>query len=118
MNRRPLGLDSIDLAIQGGITVAIATAMAVGIDQWEDAVVAVGLTSAASLGLLALRRWWVLRKWRSEPVAQELVEHLEARLTELESVQTRLSDLEERLDFTERMLAQQREPDRLPEGRR
>lgn len=49
---------------------------------------------------------------------------VDARLTALESrspitgetdaVHQRMLELEERLDFTERMLAQQREPERLP----
>ncbi len=33
---------------------------------------------------------------------------------ETDAVQQRMLDMEERLDFTERMLAQQREPERLP----
>lgn len=33
-------------------------------------------------------------------------------------LRNRLAELEERVDFTERMLAQQREPERLPEGHR
>lgn len=41
------------------------------------------------------------------------VEHLQQRLGEVDQLQIRIADLEERLDFTERMLAQSREPDRL-----
>ena len=41
------------------------------------------------------------------------VEHLQQRLGEVDQLQVRISELEERLDFTERMLAQSREPDRL-----
>jgi Tfp pilus assembly protein PilN len=41
------------------------------------------------------------------------VEHLQQRLGEVDQLQLRIADLEERLDFTERMLAQSREPDRL-----
>jgi Tfp pilus assembly protein PilN len=41
------------------------------------------------------------------------VEHLHQRLGEVDQLQVRISELEERLDFTERMLAQSREPDRL-----
>ncbi len=37
-----------------------------------------------------------------------------ARLDELQRGQERVAELEERLDFAERMLAQQREPARLP----
>jgi len=42
------------------------------------------------------------------------VEQLRARLAELEMLQARLSDLEERVDFTERMLAQQKGIGQLP----
>jgi Tfp pilus assembly protein PilO len=41
------------------------------------------------------------------------VEHLQARLGEIEGLQSRIAELEERVDFTERLLAQSREPDRL-----
>ena len=41
------------------------------------------------------------------------VEHLRQRLGEVDQLQVRIAELEERLDFTERMLAQSREPDRL-----
>jgi hypothetical protein len=42
------------------------------------------------------------------------LEGLRARLQQLEDGQARLGELEERLDFAERVLAQPREPDRLP----
>lgn len=44
------------------------------------------------------------------------VERLRARLETLEELSYRLHDLEERVDFTERVLTQQRERDRLPPG--
>lgn len=47
----------------------------------------------------------------AEPDTAEL-EELRERLSRLEAQQDRLSDVESRLDFTERVLAQQ-EPDRL-----
>ncbi len=40
-----------------------------------------------------------------------------ARLEELQRGQERMAELEERLDFAERLLAQQREPARLPAER-
>lgn len=45
-------------------------------------------------------------------------EDLQRRLSDLEDVQRRLSEVEERLDFAERMLTKQREPDRLPADRK
>lgn len=41
----------------------------------------------------------------------------EALRSELSATQGRLQDLEERVDFAERLLAGQREPERLSEGR-
>lgn len=44
---------------------------------------------------------------------EEELEALRDRLRQLEQSQARMGELEERLDFTERLLAQGREPDRL-----
>jgi hypothetical protein len=41
------------------------------------------------------------------------VEQLQQRLGEVDALHARMAELEERLDFTERLLAQAREPDRL-----
>lgn len=41
------------------------------------------------------------------------MEQLQHRLGEVDIMQGRIAELEERLDFTERLLAQSREPDRL-----
>jgi hypothetical protein len=46
---------------------------------------------------------------------QAEVDELRARVHELEGTQSRLLDLEERLDFTERILTQ-KEPARLPDA--
>jgi hypothetical protein len=48
-----------------------------------------------------------------DPALRAEVEQLHARLGEVDTLQTRIVDLEERLDFAERLLAQNREPDRL-----
>ena len=53
-------------------------------------------------------------KTHEDPALRGDVEQLRARLAELETLQTRLSDLEERVDFTERMLAQQKGIGQLP----
>jgi hypothetical protein len=44
------------------------------------------------------------------------IEHLEQRVTELEGARLRLSELEERLDFAERILARAEPADRLRSG--
>ena len=64
-------------------------------------------------------RKWRKASWRDLAGAMEDVQRrlgeLERRLGEGagEDVQSRLSELEERLDFTERLLAKQRDADRL-----
>jgi Tfp pilus assembly protein PilO len=49
----------------------------------------------------------------ADPALKAEVEHLQARLAEVDGLQARVTELEERVDFTERLLAQSREPDRL-----
>jgi Tfp pilus assembly protein PilO len=53
-------------------------------------------------------------KGAADPALRADVEQLHARLAEMDVLQARISELEERVDFTERLLAQNREPDRLP----
>jgi hypothetical protein len=48
-----------------------------------------------------------------DPALRSDVEHLHTRLSEVDALQARVAELEERVDFTERLLAQTREPDRL-----
>jgi hypothetical protein len=48
-----------------------------------------------------------------DPALRSDVDHLHGRLGEIDALQTRVAELEERVDFTERLLAQSREPDRL-----
>jgi Tfp pilus assembly protein PilO len=47
------------------------------------------------------------------PELEAELDALRTRVDQLEQAQGRVAELEERLDFTERMLAQSREPDRL-----
>jgi hypothetical protein len=52
----------------------------------------------------------------SRGVPDPMVADLEGRVRELEAREHRVAELEERLDFAERMLAQQREAPRLGAG--
>jgi len=47
-------------------------------------------------------------------IAPEELDEIHARLQELEQTQARFAELEERVDFTERLLAQHQEQERLP----
>lgn len=53
---------------------------------------------------------------KAAPPDEERVRELEARVADLEQSQARLAEVEERLDFNERMLASQRDAARLGEG--
>jgi hypothetical protein len=50
------------------------------------------------------------------PALQDELEQIRHRLNEVEAMQHRVLELEERVDFTERMIAQRREPERLERG--
>jgi hypothetical protein len=81
------------------------------------AVAAVGIPVGAYAAIAATRSIWA----RPQPVpdgesAAEL-SALKERVHELEAMQGRMVELEERLDFAERMLVQNREPGRLSEGK-
>jgi Tfp pilus assembly protein PilO len=55
-------------------------------------------------------------KTLSDPALREEMEQLRARLSEVDQLQHRVMELEERVDFAERLLAQRREPERLGRG--
>ena len=52
------------------------------------------------------------RSWRGETLRD--TEDVQARLAELDELKQRVGDLEERVDFAERLLARHREGERLP----
>jgi Tfp pilus assembly protein PilO len=71
---------------------------------------------------IVLMSWPIVRavarrmegKTREDPALRGEVEQLRDRLAEMEALHVRLSDLEERVDFTERVLAQQKGMGQLP----
>jgi Tfp pilus assembly protein PilO len=75
----------------------------------------------AVLGAAVIILWPIMRafgrrlegKGSPDPALRAEVEQLHARLAEVDALQGRIAELEERVDFTERLLAQNREPDRL-----
>lgn len=100
-----VGLDGFDLLIHLAVTACIFLAMAVSGAEEELFVVL-----AVSLIVLAIRRRVALRRSGSEAGETDArIEFLEHRLAELEAGQERMMELEERLDFAERLLI--REPD-------
>lgn len=75
----------------------------------------------ASLGFFfgpvgkAFGRW--LESYAQKGSDPERFRDMETRLVELEANCARMGEIEERLDFAERMLAQRRDVEQLPEGR-
>ena len=114
--RRHLGLDFFDLVIQAlltGLTMGFVDAVGgrPGGPAKEGLMIGV---AGASVVVLAWRRQRGLKQLASDsslglttgPMAATRIEELESRVGELEATEVRLLELEERLDFTERMLAQ------------
>jgi hypothetical protein len=110
-------LDWFDLLIHAGITAA-ATGLLARFVGPPDEGAAVATVIAVSLGLLAWRRHWALKRrdLTGDPGTTERLEELEARMADFDRVQARLLELEERLDFAERVLVQHREAGRLSGG--
>ena len=50
---------------------------------------------------------------QADPSLKADIDHLHSRLGEVDSLQSRILELEERVDFTERLLAQTQQPTRL-----
>lgn len=106
------GLDVVDTVIHAAVTVCgMVMVMSLFGNPWDTVigfkVIAVSLVAFAwrrnrALKQMALRGELGLT---SGQMAVERLAELEQRLGELEAVQTRVAELEERLDFTERMLA-------------
>jgi hypothetical protein len=75
----------------------------------------------AALTATVIILWPVMRafgrrlegKGAGDPALRADVDQLHSRLAEVDILQARVTELEERVDFTERLLAQNREPDRL-----
>ena len=116
------GLDGFDLAIHAAITGFTIFAVAAAGGGEEAFVIGGPILLAISLGLLAVRRTLALRRRRlagltggSVEMAAERIAELEQRVSDLEATQGRMSELEERLDFAERLLARPvAEPGRAP----
>lgn len=113
--RRTFGLDGVDLLIHAGVTFFI---MVIGSSIWshEAAEVMLASVGGASLVVLGIRRQLALKGRPPEPVGEitgERMAELESRLLEMDGLYLRMQELEERVDFAERLLAQAREPERL-----
>lgn len=110
--RRQFGLHPVDMVIHA----TVGGLLCAGID---DAFHKDGITMLALMGVIVLYAWRRERALTRSPAAGGMTSgevrlgELEAQAEELHELRTRMAELEERLDFTERMLAQVREPEQL-----
>lgn len=113
--KRYLGLDGFDFAIHCGVTAMLmVVAEGATVPGGHDEI-PLAMVVAASLLVLAWRRARALKRMGTDTgeVALDRMQEMEHRMAELEMQQQRVAELEERLDFTERLLTQQREAVRL-----
>jgi hypothetical protein len=113
--KRYFGLDGFDTTVHVVITLAVMAAVV-------DATRSPGpmaLAGAAGLVVLAVRRRLALSAMvKSGEVSGETsgayrLADVEGRLAELETLHARVAELEERVDFSERLLAGKGEPVRI-----
>ena len=114
--KRTFGVDWFDTLVHAGITFALMVIVE-GKTHDAEPVTAVAI---AGVVLYSIRRHFLLRKFRQTgELSGETttgVHHrldTEARLQDLEALYGRVAELEERLDFAERLLAKQEEAPRL-----
>jgi hypothetical protein len=89
--------------------------VSVGLQGWDAVLLLLGIG-----GIIAAMLWPLIRalarRLEGGSLNAELlseVDQLRERVRQLEQVPSRMTELEERMDFTERLLARSREPDQL-----
>lgn len=115
-----VGLDKLDVLIQVALTAIIVAGFLPSLHGEDEVAVASMMITGTSLLVFAVRRHIALRRLArgsgvttGEMNAERMAE-LESRVAELESAQARVYELEERLDFTERLLAREADVRKLP----
>lgn len=111
MIKRWIGIDGFDLLIHIGIT-AMIMIIVDSASRGPDSEGAIAAVVGCSMGLLAWRRARAFKRGVPETTGGYQAERLavlEDRVAELEHNQQRMLELEERLEFTERLLVQVRE---------
>ena len=104
--RSTFGIDGFDLFVHAAATVAAIVVLGPGMDG--DPGVVLGGVPVVSLLVLAVRRHFGLKNLPPETtseVAAERIYQLEERMADLEAMQFRVQELEERVDFAERLLS-------------
>jgi hypothetical protein len=119
--RKPTGWDWLGATVGWGmLSIFTGVFLSEGLGAPEEVGVMTCFTMFVG-GIAAVRVWW-LRRPPSEAdglttgeVQLDRIEELEARVAELESAHPRIAEIEDRLDFSERLLAQhgERHPSEL-----
>ena len=101
------GVDLFDTVVQVGITVAIMVLIAENARQPEPVVMFASLSAV----VYSVRRHFALKALKREPEVSGayVTGETELRLRELEQLHSRVAELEERVDFAERLLAKNAE---------
>lgn len=104
--RKNIGLDGFDLTIHIGVTMMLMAMVAMSNGPEEM----LPLIAGSSLIVLGIRRSLALRRderqgLTSGEMAAERILELEQRVADLEAASVQVAELEERLDFAERLLA-------------
>lgn len=111
MNRR-LGLDWWDVGLQVLITFCVAVALGEWSGGSEAEVIIPGVVALSAV-VLGVRHRLALRRTPPEVTTGEVqaiqLEDLEQRVADLERLAGRVAELEERMDFSERLLVQGRQ---------
>lgn len=118
-----LGLDWLDVAIHAFVTICAGIGLVEGLGAPDE--FALSVVFGGSAILLGVRRHFALKKLAQTEglstgeMAAERIADLEARVADLEVGQARVAELEERMDFSERLLTQQSHESRVmsPEPR-
>jgi hypothetical protein len=110
MNRR-IGLDWFDVGIHVFVTICLAVAL--GEASGSDDDVVIPLVFGSSAVVFAIRRRLALRRLPSAIGTGEVeaarLDEVEQRLAEVDLLEARVAELENRVEFSERLLAQHRD---------
>jgi hypothetical protein len=89
--------------------------VSVGLQGWDAVLLLLGIGGLVAAMLWPLIRAFARRVEGGSLNAQLLseVDQLRERVREVEQVPFRMTELEDRMDFTERLVARSREPDQL-----
>jgi hypothetical protein len=105
--KRFFGVDLFDSIVHLGITLAAMVLIAEKTRQPEPVI----LLASVSAIIYSVRRFYALKALKREPEVSDayVTGETELRLRELEQLHSRIAELEERVDFAERLLAKNAE---------